>query len=151
MLQDVHYQNSQICVELADLLKGEFLKRDNTFSVSQIDQGAVVEALEFKEDALQKVLSQLAISEKQKSLEAMGLSDQNPQTAQQYQQAIQDTIKTFNETEAKFKNFRTIGAKWAQKVLKIQEERYELQENLFSSRSFSFPHLPVHSKWNYWC
>lgn len=113
-----------------DLLRGEFIKRDNTFSVTQIDQSAVIESLTFKEDKIQKALEGLAVATKQKALEKMGLSEnaENPDAQKQYQEAIQQTIQTFNDTEAKFKNFRTIGAKWAQKVVKIQEERYNLSE-----------------------
>lgn len=113
-----------------DLLRGEFIKRDNTFSVSQIDQGAVVEALQYKEDSIQEVLMNLAIAEKQKTLAQMGIASDpnNPESQQQYQQAIQETISTFNRTEAEFKKFRTVGAKWAQKVVKIQENRYNLAE-----------------------
>lgn len=111
-----------------DLLRGEFLQRENTFSVNQIDQGAVVEALEFKENRIISGLESLALAEKQKALERMGIVPQNPETQQQYQEAVQQTIQLFQETEAQFKNFRTIGAKWAQKVLKIQEQRYNLDE-----------------------
>lgn len=111
-----------------DLMRGEFLKRDNTFSVTQIDQGAVVEALEFKEQSIQKTMENLALAEEKQSLIRMGITEENPETIQQYQEAIQNTIRTFQETEAKFKNFRTIGSKWAQKVVKIQEQRYNLSE-----------------------
>lgn len=111
-----------------DLLRGEFLKKDNTFSATQIDQGAVVEALEFKEEKLMNSMQNLAVAEKQKALQAMGLIPQDEESEQKYQQAIQETIQTFQETEAKFKNFRTTGTKWAQKVLKIQEQRYNLSE-----------------------
>ena len=111
-----------------DLLRGEFLKRDNTFGVTQIDQGAVVEALNFKEDKIMDVMEKLAIAEKAKGLAKMGITEQDPESFQKYQEVIQETLSTFNETEAKFKNFRTTGAKWADKVLKIQYERYNLTE-----------------------
>ncbi len=111
-----------------DLLRGEFLKRDNTFSVVQIDQGAVIESLEFKEEQINGVMQQLAVAEKEMALQKMGITPDNPESFQQYQETIQQAIQKFQETEAKFKNFRTKGAKWAQKVLKIQEERYNLSE-----------------------
>lgn len=113
-----------------DLMRGDFIKRDNTFSVTQVDTNGVAESLQFKEDSIQESLQKLAIATKEKYLAQMGLSkeDPNPQAQQQYQQAIQEAVQTFNSTEAKFKNFRTIGAKWAQKVIKIHEERYNLSE-----------------------
>lgn len=111
-----------------DLIRGEFIKRDNSFTVTQIDHGAVVEALQFKEEKIQENLKNLAIAAKSKSLSEMGITEDNPDAAKEYKQAIQKAISDFNETEAKFKKFRTEGAKWAERVIKIQEKKYNLIE-----------------------
>ena len=86
-----------------DLLRGDFIKRDNSFSVNQIDPGAIVESLEFKEESIQGALEKLALATKQKAMAKMGLTEdsQDPKVQQEYQAAIQETIKTFNDTEAK--------------------------------------------------
>lgn len=113
-----------------DVLRGEFIKRDNTFQVEQIDSNATVEALQFKEDKITEILEKIVVAEKQKALAKAGItpSEEQPEANQKYEQAIQEAITNFRETEASFKKFRTIGAKWAAKVSKIQESRYNLQE-----------------------
>lgn len=111
-----------------DVLIGEYIKRDNTYYVEQIDPSATAEALEFKQEQLLSAIEQQAVAEKQLALMKAGIIENDPQVAQQYQEAIQATIQAFNDTEAKFKTYRTTGAKWAQKVAKIQESRYNLKE-----------------------
>lgn len=115
---------------IIDVLRGEFLKRSETFNVVQIDDDAVAESLQVKEDGFKDALQQLIITQKQYELSKMGLvpDANNQEMMAQYQQEIQNTVDKFQKTEAKFKKFRTTGAKWANKVVKIQEQRFSLSE-----------------------
>lgn len=109
-----------------DVLRGEFIKKDNTWTIEAVDPYSTSEAFENKKAQFEKVLSSLTQLQKQKSLADMGLSEEvDPQ---RYQQEMENAMKQFNEIELKSKNFRTTGVKWAEKVLKIHEKRYNLHE-----------------------
>lgn len=115
---------------IVDVLRGEFLKRNETFNVVQIDDDAVSESLQMKEEGFKDALEGLIVAQKQYELAKMGLipDANNQEMMMQYQQEIQAASEKFRQTEAKFKKFRTTGAKWANKVVKIQEQRFSLQE-----------------------
>lgn len=119
-----------IIPNLVDVLTGEFLKRNESFNVVQIDDDAVAESLTMKEEGFKEGIQQLIVAQKQYELAKMGLTPDanNEEMLQQYQQEMQNTVQKFQQTEAKFKKFRTTGAKWANKVVKIQEQRFSLQE-----------------------
>lgn len=115
---------------IVDVLRGEFLKRNESFTVVQVDDDAVSQSLEMKEHGFTEALQQLVVTQKQYELARMGLvpDANNQELMAQYQQEIQSAVQQFEATEARFKTFRTTGAKWANKVTKIQEQRYSLQE-----------------------
>ena len=119
-----------IIPNIVDVLRGEKLKRADTFSVVQVDEDAVSQALDSKQQDFLSAIEQLTIVQKQYELSRMGLTPDvnNQQMMQQYQQEIQNTQQQFQQTEAKFKTFRTTGAKWASKVVDIQQQRYSLDE-----------------------
>jgi hypothetical protein len=115
---------------IVDVLRGEFIKRNDSFTVTQIDNDAVVESLQMKEEGFKDAMKQLITVQKQYELTRMGLvpDANNQEVMQAYQQEISNAVQRFENTEARFKNFRTVGAKWANKVTKVQEQRYSLQE-----------------------
>lgn len=114
-----------IIPNIIDVLKGEKLKRNDSFSILQIDEGAVEEALTKKEEGFHDALLQLVTIQAQHEAAKMGLTESNPE---QYQEAIKKAVDDFNNNQAKWKKFKTTGAKWAEKVVKIQEQKFNLKD-----------------------
>lgn len=115
-----------IAPNFVDILRGEFIKRDNTWTVEAVDPYSVSEAFEDKRSQFESILMQQAMSEKDKTLASLGITkDTDPQ---KYMQDMQSYQNQLTEVELKSKNFRTTGIKWAEKVLKIHEKRYNLHE-----------------------
>lgn len=109
-----------------DVLRGEFIKRDNRWSVEVIDQFSHSKMFEKKRNDFEQVLLQQAMLEKQMTLSAMGVTQETD--PEQYQLQLQQTMQQMQEIELQSKSFRTTGAKWAEKVLKIHDKRYDLAE-----------------------
>lgn len=115
-----------IAPNLVDILRGEFIKRDTRWTIETVDPYSKSEAFTEKKEAFEQVLYQSFQMEKQATLAQMGLSEEiNPE---EYHAQLDQMMKQFTEVEQKSRNFRTTGAKWAEKVLKIHEKRYNLQE-----------------------
>jgi hypothetical protein len=109
-----------------DVLRGEFLKRNNTWSIEAIDPTSTAEAFSYKKDQFEQIIMMQAAMEKQKALAEMGLTEEVDQ--EQYQQQMQQFMDHLKNIEMETRNFRTTGVKWAEKVLRIQENRYNLYE-----------------------
>lgn len=110
-----------------DVLRGEFIKRDNRWTIETVDPDSTAEAFEFKRSQFEQIIMQQAMAQKQQALAQMGISQQvDPQ---EFQQQMQQAQQQLSEVEMKSKNFRTTGAKWAEKVLEIHEKRYNLHES----------------------
>lgn len=109
-----------------DVLRGEFIKRDNQFSIDAIDSGSIDEAFAAKREQFEQVVMEHAAMEKQQALSEMGLTEEvDPE---QYQQQMQQFMDQMKKVEMLSRGFRTTGVKWAEKVLQIQEKRYNLAE-----------------------
>lgn len=109
-----------------DVLRGEFIKRDNQWTIEAVDPYSVAEAFEFKRSQFEQIIMQQTAMMKQQTLAQMGLTeDVDPE---KYAQEMQQAMTQLTEVELKSKNFRTVGVKWAEKVLKIQDKRYALYE-----------------------
>lgn len=109
-----------------DILRGEFTKRDNRWTIETIDPYSMSEVFENKRKQFEEILTQNVQLQKQQTLAELGITEEvDPE---QYAQQMQSMMKQFTEVELKSKNFRTTGSKWAEKVLKIHEKRYNLQE-----------------------
>lgn len=109
-----------------DVMRGEFIKRDNTWTVEAIDPMSVSEAFSFKKQQFEEILLQVALLEKQQALERIGVTEASD--PQQYQKQLEALQKRMTEVEFASRNFRTVGQKWAEKVLKIHEKRFALHE-----------------------
>lgn len=109
-----------------DVLRGEFIKRDNTWAIEAVDPQSTSEAFAFKEEQFRQIIMMHAQLEKQQALASMGLTEEIDQ--EQYQMQLQEFAKELEEIELKSRNFRTTGVKWAEKVLKIQDKRYNMAE-----------------------
>ncbi len=109
-----------------DVLRGEFIKRDNRWTIEAVDPYSTAEAFDNKKSQFEQIIIQQTQLHKQQTLAEMGLTQQsNPQ---QYEAEMQKAMAQLTEIELKSKNFRTVGVKWAEKVLKIHEKRYNLHE-----------------------
>lgn len=109
-----------------DVLRGEFIKRDNTWAIEAIDPQSTAELFENKRNQFEQIIMQQAQLEKQQALASMGLTEEiDPE---QYQAQMQQFMQQLNDVEMQTKNFRTTGVKWAEKVLKVQDKRYQLHE-----------------------
>lgn len=109
-----------------DVLRGEFIKRDNTWTIEAIDEMSTAESFANKKDQFESIIMQHAMMEKQQALAQMGITeDVDPQ---QYEQQMQQLQQQLKDVEFRSRTFRTTGIKWAEKVLKIHEKRYNLHE-----------------------
>lgn len=109
-----------------DVLRGEFIKRDNQWSVEAIDDQSVAEMFEFKRNQFQQILMEQAQLEKQQALASMGITAEiDPE---QYQAQMQQFVQRMQKVEMQTRNFRTTGVKWAEKVLRVQDKRYNMAE-----------------------
>lgn len=109
-----------------DVMRGEFIKRDNRWTIETIDPYSKAQAFAQKNEQFEQILTQQVTLDKQKVLGEMGLSPEvDPE---QYQAQMDQLMKQFTEVEMKSKNFRTTGAKWAERVINIHEKRYNLAE-----------------------
>lgn len=57
-----------------DVLRGEFIKRDNTWAIEAIDDQSVAEMFDYKRQQFQQIVMEQAQLEKQQSLASMGLT-----------------------------------------------------------------------------
>lgn len=109
-----------------DVLRGEFIKRDNQWRIEAIDPVSTAEAFENKVNQFREVVMQQAQFEKQQALAEMGLTEEVD--AEAYEQQMQQFMEHLTSVEMESRNFRTTGVKWAEKVLQIQDKRYQLYE-----------------------
>jgi hypothetical protein len=109
-----------------DVLRGEFIKRDNTWTIEAIDEMSTAEMFADKRNQFEEIIMQQAMLEKQNALAAMGIGEEND--PQQYMAEMQKLQQQMTEIEFASRNFRTTGIKWAEKVLKIHEKRYNMHE-----------------------
>lgn len=114
---------------IIDVLRGEFLKRDTKVIIKAVDEFSKAEALQFKEDQLNQVLTQYTIQQKQAALAKMGIlpDSTNPQDQQQFQQQMQ-AAQQIAQVETKFRSYRSNIEEWAQHVTNIEREAQYLDE-----------------------
>ncbi len=109
-----------------DVLRGEFLKRDNTWTVEAIDPTSIAESFQDKKSKFEEVIMQTVMMQKQQTLASMGITQEiDPQ---QFQIQMEQSMKQLTDVEFKTKDFRTTGVLWAEKVLKVHDKRYNLAE-----------------------
>lgn len=109
-----------------DVLRGEFIKRDTLWSIEAIDPQSTAEMFEYKRNQFEQIIMQQAQLEKQQALASMGLTEEvDPE---QYQMQMQQFMEQLKTVEMQSRTFRTTGIKWAEKVIRIQDKRYNIQE-----------------------
>lgn len=111
---------------LVDVMRGEFLKRENSWTILAIDPYSKNSTLQQKQQQFQDILLQQALLQKQQALVEMGIT---PETdPQQFQQGLEEVQQRLTQVEFESRNLRTVGEQWAEKVLGIHEKRYNLHE-----------------------
>ena len=109
-----------------DVLRGEFIKRDTSFAIDVVDEQSTAEIFQFRNAQFKEILLEQAKLEKMQTLAKMGLTEEvDPE---EYESQMQQFAQRFEQVEMQTRNFRTTGAKWAEKVLKVQDKRYNLHE-----------------------
>lgn len=119
-----------IIPNLVDLLRGEYIKRDNSMVIEAIDPYSVGQAFQYKEEEFKDVIMSFAMQKKQMEMMKLGIvpSEEDPEMMAKFQQEMQNAQKRMMNVEMKSKTFRTTGQQWAEKVSKIHEQRYNLHE-----------------------
>ncbi len=115
-----------IAPNFVDVLRGEYVKMDNTWTVDVIDPQSQAEKFRFKEEQFRDTIMELAGLQQQEAMARMGLTEETDPEA--YQQQMQSVMRRLSEIELKAKNYRTTAQIWAEKVLKIHDKRYNLHE-----------------------
>jgi hypothetical protein len=114
---------------IVDLLRGEYVKRDNSMLIEVIDPYSQNELFEKKEKEFEGVMMSYLEKQIQLNLQKSGLAPSQDQNLnQQYEQSYQDAMRQLTEVEMASKKYRTTGQKWAEKVLKVHDQRYNLHE-----------------------
>lgn len=111
---------------IIDLLRGEFTKKDNTWTIEAIDQFSIDEVFNNKKDKFEKAITDIALSQKMQSMMEMGMApDQDPEA---FNMEMQKFTQNLKQIELETRTFKTTGVKWAEKVLNVHEKKYKLKE-----------------------
>lgn len=116
-----------IIPNVVNVLVGEFSKRDTRMIAKAVDEFSINEAYEYKTQLLQDILMNNAMTKKDEELRKMNLSPDDPQTQEQYTQEM-DSAKALAEAENKFKNYRGVAEKWANHMIKLDTERFDMYQ-----------------------
>lgn len=111
------------------VLDGEFLKRNLKVYVSCTDRNTEDEKLDYKRNLVDKTLSKLIVSQKQKALEESGLAevDENGQQNQQYMSEMQ-AAQELAEAQMKYKSYRHIFEQFGQHVINKDYDTFRMAE-----------------------
>jgi len=110
-----------------NVLRGEFLKRDNKMQITCVDPQSISDKLEYKESLVEDIVMQNAIQLKQQALERLGILESNPQTKDQYSSELEN-VKKLQEANKKFKSYKHRMEEWGQHILNVDSERFNMEE-----------------------
>lgn len=110
-----------------NVLRGEFLKRDNKIQISCVDRQSINDKLEYKESLVEEIIMQNAIRLKQEALQKLGITDKDPQTAEQYNAELENE-KKLKEANKKFQSYKHKMELWGQHILNVDSERFNMEE-----------------------
>ena len=110
-----------------NVLRGEFLKRDNKIQINCVDPQSVNDKLEYKEGLVEEIVMQNAIRLKQEALQKLGITEKDPQTAEQYNSELENE-KKLKEANKKFQSYKHKMELWGQHILNVDTERFNMEE-----------------------
>ena len=115
-----------IIPNVVNVLTNEFSKRSSKIMFRAIDDTSYNEMLEQKRSMLEQVLMAQAQQKQLVSLMEMGL---DPQSEEFQQEMTPEKLKSLPEIEQFFKkDYRSIYEEWATHQMKVDEERFAMQE-----------------------
>lgn len=111
------------------VLDGEFLKRNLKVYVSCTDRNTEDEKLEYKKGIVDKTLTKLIISQREKALQEAGLSevDENGQQNQEYVTEMQ-AAGELAQAQMKYKSYRHIFEQFGQHVINKDYSKFNMAE-----------------------
>jgi hypothetical protein len=111
------------------VLDGEFLKRNLKVHVSCTDRNTEDEKLEYKKNMVDKTLTKLIISQREKALQEAGLSevDENGQQNKEYFSEL-EAARELAETQSKYKSYRHIFEQFGQHVINKDYDKFKMAE-----------------------
>lgn len=118
-----------IIPNVVNVLTGEFSKRDNRVIVQAVDDIAKNEAYEYKLELINNILVQKAVEQKRQQMISMGIDpdSEDPEVQQQVSQEF-DAAKAMAEAETKFKSYRGIAEIWANHIIKVDNDRFNMYQ-----------------------
>lgn len=116
-----------IIPNIINVLVGEFSKRDSRIIVKATDEQSTQEAYDYKYQLITEILTNKALQERSQQLMQMGLSPEDPNTSEQFQQEL-DVTKQLIEAEQKFKSYRGIAEKWANHMIQLDNDRFKMYQ-----------------------
>jgi hypothetical protein len=114
-----------IIPNVINILVGEFSKRDNRIIAKAVDEFSVQEAYDYKKDLVTQILTQQFQQQKLQQLSDMGvdIGSQSPQVQKEMDMAAQ-----LAQAETKFRTYRGIAEKWANHVLEMDDQRFDMYQ-----------------------
>ena len=111
------------------VLDGEFLKRNLKVYVSCTDRNTEDDKLEYKKGLVDKTLSKLIISQRDKALRESGLlpEDENGEQNQEYISEMQ-AVQELAHNQLKYKSYRHIFEQFGQHVINKDYDRFKMGE-----------------------
>ena len=110
-----------------NVLRGEFLKRDNKIQINCVDRQSISDKLEYKEGLVEEIVMQNAIRLKQEALQKLGITEKDPQTAEQYNAELENE-KKLKEANKKFQSYKHKMELWGQHILNVDTDRFGMEE-----------------------
>ncbi|NCD00104.1 MAG: hypothetical protein EOL95_10440 [Bacteroidia bacterium] len=119
-----------IIPNIINILTGEFAKRNDKILYRAVDDVSYNELLEQKRQMIEDVLMSRAVMQMQETIQSLGLSQDDPEQAQQMQQMMSpENLKSLPEIEQFFKkDYRSMVEQWATHQHNIDEERFYMHE-----------------------
>ncbi len=116
-----------------DVLRGEFIKRENTWAIQAIDDQSVGQMFEYKNSQFKQILMEHAQLEKQQALASMGLTAEAVATQYGISRLDQDTFSYNSHVKA----LAAIeSGKFKDEIVPVTVEEVYLQNNKRKTKSF---------------
>lgn len=115
-----------IIPNVINVMVSEFAKRNTKAVFRGVDEFSYNEQMDMKRSQVENVLMQQA---EQKLLTAMIAQGMDPESEEAQQQLSPENLKSLPEIQSFFdKDYRSLAEQWAQHQMKIDEERFKMDE-----------------------
>jgi hypothetical protein len=124
--EDFHFY--PIVPSIINVLMGESLKRFDHTKIKAVDDHSTNEYMEHKKGLITQYIQQKAQAEISKKLEEMGVSQDNPEYAQQSEQAMQQAMSLPEIEKYMGRTYKNTYEDWANRILEQATYKYKLDE-----------------------